>query len=108
MDSKKIQQTFSIASNYPSIKKIGLFGSFARGEENENSDLDILIEYDDSVDDYIYDMGYFMEDIEQQVPTKIDYVTLQGLMKSSDTGFIERVLNDVKWLYIANTQEAKP
>jgi len=26
------------------IKKIGLFGSFARGEQNENSDIDILIE----------------------------------------------------------------
>ena len=102
MDLRKIQQTFNIASNYPSIKKVGLFGSHARGEERANSDLDILIEYDDSVDDYVYDMGYFMEDIEQHISTKIDYVTLQGLMNCNDSSFKEQVLSDVKWLYIAN------
>lgn len=31
-------------SNYQ-VVKLGLFGSFARGEESENSDIDLLIEF---------------------------------------------------------------
>ena len=29
------------------IKKLGLFGSYARGEESESSDIDILVEFDE-------------------------------------------------------------
>ena len=108
MNSSKMRQTFSIASNYPSIKRVGLFGSYARGEENANSDIDILIDYDDTVEDYIYNMGHFMEDIEQHISAKIDYVTLQGLMNSRDSNLKEHVLNEIQWLYNANTQEATP
>ena len=102
MNLNAIHETFNLASYYPSIKKLGVFGSYSRGDEHENSDIDILIEYDESVDDYIYNIGRFMEDIEQKISMKIDYVTLNGLMKSSDPTFIEHVLRDVKWLYIAN------
>ncbi len=28
------------------VKRIGLFGSFARGEENKNSDVDIIVEFE--------------------------------------------------------------
>ncbi len=30
------------------VKKVYLFGSFARGEATESSDVDLLVEYDDS------------------------------------------------------------
>jgi predicted nucleotidyltransferase len=30
------------------IKEIYLFGSVARGEDNENSDIDLMVEFDDS------------------------------------------------------------
>lgn len=30
------------------IKNLGLFGSYARGENSESSDIDILIEYDEN------------------------------------------------------------
>jgi len=29
------------------VKRIGLFGSFARGEENKSSDVDIIIEFEE-------------------------------------------------------------
>jgi predicted nucleotidyltransferase len=29
-----------------SVKRIGLFGSFARGEQKESSDIDILVEFE--------------------------------------------------------------
>ena len=37
-----------IISLYPGlIRKIGIFGSLARGDFNENSDIDLLVEYDE-------------------------------------------------------------
>ena len=102
MNSNSMFETFAVASNYPSIKKIGVFGSYARGEEDKDSDIDILIEYDENADDYIYEMGDFMDDVERHIPLRIDYVTLYGLMNSDDALFKERVLNDVKWLYDAD------
>ena len=33
------------------ISKIGLFGSFSRGEANDDSDIDLVIEFDDGIAD---------------------------------------------------------
>ena len=40
----------NIISHNPLVKKIGIFGSLARGNFNENSDIDILIAYDETDD----------------------------------------------------------
>jgi len=47
------------------IRRIGVFGSFARGEEREESDIDILIEFEEggrSFDAYM-DLKFFLEDL---------------------------------------------
>ena len=100
-------QTISIAidsaQKYPYILKVGIFGSFARGEEGGESDVDIVLEYDDSDEQYLDDIGYFMEDVEQQINAKIDYVTLNALMRDKKpSAFRDEVLRDVKWLYQAS------
>ncbi|KZX10004.1 nucleotidyltransferase domain-containing protein [Methanobrevibacter curvatus] len=43
MDRKQIAIEFAQSLNHPEIEKIILFGSVARGEDNKNSDIDILI-----------------------------------------------------------------
>jgi len=42
------------------IKKIGLFGSYAKGEETSESDIDILVDMPSSFDLY-YDLKEFLE-----------------------------------------------
>ncbi len=37
------------------LKRIGVFGSFARGEQTEKSDIDILIEFEEGTDN-LYDI----------------------------------------------------
>jgi predicted nucleotidyltransferase len=37
------------------LKRIGLFGSYARGEQNATSDIDILIEFEEGTDN-LYDL----------------------------------------------------
>jgi predicted nucleotidyltransferase len=43
------------------VNSIGLFGSFARDEHDENSDIDIVVDMPSSFDAY-YDLKYFLED----------------------------------------------
>jgi len=43
-----------------SVTKIGLFGSYARDEATEDSDIDILVEMPPSFDNF-FDLKYFLE-----------------------------------------------
>ena len=43
------------------IVRIGLFGSYARGEQNLNSDIDLLVEFEDNTQD-LYDLKIQLKD----------------------------------------------
>jgi uncharacterized protein len=45
---QQIQQTVSAYFKDKPVKKVYLFGSYARGEATEDSDVDLLVEFDDS------------------------------------------------------------
>lgn len=47
------------------VKKIGLFGSYVRGEQQHKSDIDILVEFEKgkkTFDNYM-DLKFFLEDL---------------------------------------------
>ena len=102
MNLETITKAIGEARKYPYLNRVGLFGSYSRSENNLNSDVDILIDYDDSSDDFMDNIGRFMEDMEKHIPNKIDYLTLQGVNKSKDTNFRESVMRDTKWIYISS------
>ena len=53
------------------VKKIGLFGSFAKGKQNEKSDIDFLIEFRKiNFENYIYILNLF----EKMFGKKVDLV----------------------------------
>jgi predicted nucleotidyltransferase len=106
MISSKIVQAILTAQNYPYITKVGVFGSCARDEETVNSDIDILIDYDNSADDFLDDLDNFMEEMERLIDGNIDYVTVAGVMNSNNEAFKGEILRDVKWIY--NTESSKP
>ncbi len=59
------------------VKRIGVFGSFARGEESESSDIDILVEFEKPVDLFEFlDLQEFLEKIFNR---KVDLVTIKAL-----------------------------
>lgn len=43
------------------IVRIGLFGSYARGEQNINSDIDLLVEFEDNTQD-LYELKIQLKD----------------------------------------------
>jgi len=73
------------------IRKIGIFGSFARGEEKEESDIDILVEFQDNYktfDNYM-DLKFSLEDL---FGRKIDLVTIDALRPQLKDGILQEVI----------------
>ncbi|PIZ83826.1 hypothetical protein COX97_00410 [Candidatus Pacearchaeota archaeon CG_4_10_14_0_2_um_filter_05_32_18] len=58
------------------VVKIGLFGSFAKGKQNEKSDVDILVELDNSSFDNYMGLKLFLERLFKR---KVDLVVKKNL-----------------------------
>ena len=67
------------------VKSIRLFGSVARGEENQASDLDFLVELEPGRS--LFDLGGLQVDLEETLKCNVDVVTENGLR--------ERIREDV-------------
>lgn len=80
---RTLQQIKSTLSNhkqhlfrdYP-IKTLAIFGSYSRREQNENSDLDILVEFKGKIGIRFIDLA---EEIEDLVGFKVDLVSKNGM-----------------------------
>ncbi|MBN2251882.1 MAG: nucleotidyltransferase family protein [Candidatus Altiarchaeota archaeon] len=60
------------------VKRIGLFGSYARGEQTLDSDMDFLVEFEEPSFDDFMDLSFYLEDL---FGLKVELVTTQGLSK---------------------------
>lgn len=58
------------------VKEIGVFGSYVRGEESEESDIDILVEFSEPIGWEFIDLLEFLEKI---LGRKVDLVTMRAL-----------------------------
>ena len=55
-----------------SVKRIGLFGSYARGEQKRGSDIDLLVEFEKPTYDNFYDLIVYLEKL---VSRKVQVLT---------------------------------
>ncbi len=69
------------------LKRIGLFGSYARGEVREDSDIDIVVEIEKP--DLFHLIGIKLA-IEEALGNKVDIVRLRGTMNQALRSRIER------------------
>ncbi len=58
------------------VKDIGIFGSYVRGEESEESDVDILVEFSGPIGWEFIDLKEFLEEI---LGKGVDLVTVKAL-----------------------------
>ena len=97
----------STVSKYPCIIRIGIFGSYARGDFDTTSDIDILYDYNSDMDDFDEQVLDFVGDILERIkPMKADFVCFENIVKREDD-FKRNVLDDVRWLYRAENREAR-
>jgi uncharacterized protein len=80
MDKQKILQTLKTLrpelGRYKVIE-ISLFGSFVRGEQTETSDIDILVEFNQSATFFdLVRLGFFLE---EQLGRKVDVIPTESL-----------------------------
>lgn len=61
--------------NYP-IKSLAIFGSVSRSEQNEDSDVDILVEFNDRIGIRFIDLA---DELETIVGSKVDLVSKKGI-----------------------------
>ncbi|WP_009544396.1 nucleotidyltransferase family protein [Crocosphaera subtropica] len=74
---KKRKEILRIAAKHGAYN-IRIFGSVARGEDNENSDIDFLIDYDLSKTSSWFPMGLIVE-LETLLKHKVDIATDDSL-----------------------------
>ena len=60
---RKIEETRSELTRRFTVRRIGVFGSFARGNEGQESDVDILVELTEPTFDNYMDLKFFLEKI---------------------------------------------
>ncbi|HHD16387.1 MAG TPA: nucleotidyltransferase, partial [Euryarchaeota archaeon] len=58
------------------VERIGIFGSYARSEETDSSDVDILVELSQPIGLNLVDMIYFLE---EKIGERADLVTVKSL-----------------------------
>ena len=60
------------------VKRLGLFGSFTRGEQNQDSDVDVLVEFerDQKTFDHFIHLAFLLEDLFKR---RVEVVTPESL-----------------------------
>ena len=76
--------------------KIGVFGSFARGQNMPNSDLDLLVNFNISLD--LFKFMKIWDDLEESLNLKIDLVT-DNALKSSNKIVQKSINKDIVIIY---------
>jgi hypothetical protein len=79
------------------VKRLGLFGSFARGEQRPESDIDFLVEFEPGrkcLDSFMS----VWDELEAVIDRNIDILTLESL--ASRPRLQQRVLKDAEFISI--------
>jgi Predicted nucleotidyltransferases len=94
---KEIQDFFSrykpiLLEKYRWLSELGIFGSYVRGEQNEESDVDVLVDYTEAPDLIeLIDLENYLSD---NLGMKVDVVTKNGLKPRLK----ERILSEVVYV----------
>ncbi len=85
------------------LKAVYVFGSYARGEAREDSDIDLLIDTCGSEIETLLDLGGLYSDLEDTLEKELSLVTLDSLeqpaRRKSDLYFRENVSRERREIY---------
>jgi predicted nucleotidyltransferase len=78
MDKIKIKDIIKEILFEYNVKRASLFGSYARDDYDDNSDVDILIEFSDD-NKSLLDLIGIKQDIEERINKKVDIITYDSI-----------------------------
>ena len=73
---QKLKDHLAILSKEFKVRKIGIFGSYARNEATADSDIDILVEFREPIGWEFVDLQNYLEEILRH---RVDLVTVRAL-----------------------------
>jgi len=73
---EKLREELPFLKKEFGIKKIGIFGSFATGKQNKDSDIDIIVEFEKPIGLAFMDLADHLEDIFNK---KVEILTPDGI-----------------------------
>jgi uncharacterized protein len=83
-----VSHKHDLFERYP-IESLAIFGSYARNDQSDTSDLDVMVEFNDRIGIRFIDLA---EELENILKMKIDLVSKKGIkekyLKSIDTDLI--------------------
>lgn len=88
---KLLKQHEEVLSGRFKVKSIGLFGSFMRGEQRKGSDIDLLVEFEETVS--MFEFIRLEDYLTEILGHKVDLVLKSGLKP----GLGERILAEVAY-----------
>jgi len=59
---KKLEENAETIRRF-GVRRLGIFGSHARGDQTPSSDIDFLVEFDEATFDNYFDLKFFLEDL---------------------------------------------
>lgn len=71
-----------VAKKY-NLRAVYVFGSYARNEATDDSDIDVLIDRDGSTVKSLFDLGGLYNDLCDSIGKEVDLVTMQTLEQDS-------------------------
>ncbi len=72
------------------VREIGVFGSIARGEQKQGSDIDVLVDFEDDAD--LFDLASLGLFLEERLGGKVDVVPKRALRKELRDSVIKEVV----------------
>jgi predicted nucleotidyltransferase len=87
----KKKQLYQIAAKY-GIKQVSIFGSVARGDSTEISDIDFLIELEESAS--VFGVGGFQYEVQKLFGVDIDVIPTFALPNVEDKAFVQRIKSE--------------
>lgn len=69
-----------IAFKY-AVSSVYIFGSYARGEATDNSDVDVLIDCEGSNIKGLFDLGALQNDLNESLNKPVDLVTIDSMVQ---------------------------
>ncbi|NOQ26567.1 MAG: nucleotidyltransferase [Bacteroidales bacterium] len=85
----KLKEIKPILSTEFFVKEIGLFGSYSNNEQNDDSDIDILVEFEKPIGWKFFTLEKYLEEVFKK---KVDLVTKKALKKQLKNQIINQTL----------------
>ena len=88
--TKILRQYLPEISKKYSISYLGIFGSYVRGEQKEDSDLDVLVEFSKTPD--LFEFIGLKQDLSDMLGVKVDLVMKNALKPTIGERILEEVM----------------